>query len=168
VPEETTPLVALAEERTAAAEDLDTIGDEAQAAVAAQLAAVSPEASALVLRPLVGLVEALGGKLEGVTVLGDAAVARALGAIADAVEDAAAEDVVDDQLVFQVADLVDDQQAKLVAGKLSLLGKDKAFLRWLKTPAKAAPPPAAAPPAKAAPPAPPVGGDEAFLASRMR
>ncbi len=134
-----------------AAGALDQAGDATYQAVAASMAKITPAAAKPVLRALGGLLEALGGKIDPMpSTLADPAVVRGLQAIADASEDAAASDVIDDELVIDVGILTDDQGARIVGGQLAQLAANKPFLKWAKAPADPATKPAAKTEAKPA------------------
>lgn len=163
-----TPLAELAPQRAAVADELDAAGDQVAQVQAQQLAAVPAEIASAVLRPLVALIEDAGGKLEGATGLGDPAVARALGAISDASGDAAKEAIIPEELAFEVDELSDAAGARIVAGKLEALAKDRKFARWFRSPA--VPKGEAPKPVKAKPAEKPDGSEaEAldFMASRL-
>lgn len=155
-------------EQDAAASEIDALGDSAFNALAGQLKNISPEASAMVLDALNPLLAQMGGAIEGQpTSLADPAVARALSAIADAVQDAVADDVLPAELAFEVGDLVDDQAAALVAGKIAQISKDKAFSKWLKQPVQPAPDKASKTEEPAAEKQDNTASDDDFFASRV-
>lgn len=159
-----TELAGLRNEIEANAAEVDAASTATHDALAGQLGAVTPSAARPILAALPALLTAMGGALEGEpTSLGDPAVSRGLAAVADASEDAAAADVIPEELVFSVGDITDDASARVVGGKLGMLQKSKPFLKWLKTPVEQAgekPPAVRAPPDSSA-------ADEALLMSRV-
>lgn len=163
---EPTPLEGIRDQQAAAAGEMDQLGDASFQLLAAQWKAISPDASGMVLAALAPVLTLMGGAIDGApTTIADPAVARALSAISDAVQDAVDEDVLPAELAYEPGDITDDQSAALVAGKLSKIATDKGFAKFLKQPAKpptapAKPPPKDTPPDKAA--------EDDFFAKRMK
>jgi len=58
---------------------------------------------------------------------------RSLSMVAQSVSDAMEAGELDDELLFDMEDIGDDRDLKLLSGKLSMLARHKDFKRWLKT-----------------------------------
>lgn len=112
----------------------DAAVDQVHAGLAQQLAAVDPGEAANVLSALGDVLELMGSPLQGDPKgLGDPAVTRALSAVADAAEDAAAADVISPEAVFSIDEVL--ASPAMVAGKLGMLAGSREFRHWLKQPA---------------------------------
>lgn len=61
---------------------------------------------------------------------------RVLAMVATAVSDAIAAQEIDEDVMFSMEDIVDDESIKMLAGKLTKLGRDKAFKKFLSSTAE--------------------------------
>lgn len=134
-----------------AAQQIDQAADTAYQATADALAEIPPEVAKPLLAQVTGLLGLVGGKIEGApTTLADPAVVRALSALADLSQDAVEAQVVDPEMALDVGEITDANSARLAAGKLAALAKNREFQRWAKSPAAKKP---------EAPKPPPAAGD---------